>query len=267
MKKKKVALTLAVALALIGLVSAGGLRVQPGGLLIQNVPPGLDYDIYTNTGIQLEIFNNDDREHTYTITSKKPSEVGLGVGSEYAEIPDTAWFYYSKNEVTIPANSSGSLRMFVSIPNDERYIGKKWEVIIAVEGKATGGETFSLAAFPKIQIETQKLDNSLKFSVNDRAGKPLGNVVISLNGELYRTDANGLAEIRDFAIGTYLIKVSKDGYSDASMEIVIRNTENTYEIEIDKKPEKPSNLWLYLVIGAVIVVVLVAVWLFRRKKG
>lgn len=266
MKKKNIALVLAVTLALIGLVTAGGLRVQPGGLLIQNVPPGLDYDIYKTTGIQLEIFNNDDREHTYTITSKKPSEVGLGVGGEYSEIPDTSWFYYSKNEVTIPANSSTAIRMFLSIPDDEKYLSKKWEVIIAVEGKAVGGETFSLAAFPKIQIETKKVENSLKFIITDREGNSVPDAGIQLGTTIYKTDEEGILELKNVDIGDYTVMVEKNGYSAFTKEIVVRNIENIYEIALDKKPEKASNLYLYIGILGVILIAGLIIWLSKRKK-
>lgn len=266
MKKKKIALALVVALALIGLVTAAGLMVQPGGLLIQNVPPGLDYGIYENKGIQLEIFNNDDREHTYTITSKKPSEIGLSVSSEYPEIPYTSWFYYSNNEVTIPANSSSAVRMFVSIPNDDKYLGKKWEVIIAVEGKATGGQTFSLAAFPKVQIETKKPENSLRFRILDRNGNPVKVAGIQLGTAKYNTDNEGILELKNFDIGDYTVGIEKEGYSTVTKEIVVRNTENIYEIALDKKPEKSSNLWLYIGILGVILVVVMVIWLSKRRR-
>lgn len=270
MKKTRVELGLILVLALISLVHASGLKVQPGGLLIQNVPPGVEFDVSKSAGIMLEIFNNNDGEHVYTITSKTPSQAGFSVTVGYLDIPDPSWFHYSKNEVRIPANGSASVRMLISIPNDERYIGKKWEVIIAVEGKSTGGETFALAAFPRIQIETQKLNNSVKFGILDSKLNPVQGAEIQLGTAyttaIYMTDGNGALEIKNIDIGNYTVLIKKDGYSTVIKEITLKNTENIFDITIDKKPVGTSTLWVYLVILAVIAVGL-AICLSKRKGG
>ncbi|MCJ7507595.1 MAG: hypothetical protein MUO85_02540, partial [candidate division Zixibacteria bacterium] len=73
------------------LALATGLGIEPGQILIQNVPPGISYDIFENTGIKLKVINQDIVPHIYSIRSAKPSEIGTWLKG-YLEIPDPSWF-------------------------------------------------------------------------------------------------------------------------------------------------------------------------------
>lgn len=133
-----------------------GLSVQPGGLLIQYVKLGQTYDLYEKSGIALIIENKDDKPHTYILTTSKPSEVGNKKWLKgYLEIPDHSWFWFEKNEVTVEAQSKQEVKMFLKIPQEERYYNQHWAVSLGITGKPEKGEMLTLAVYPRYQIETE----------------------------------------------------------------------------------------------------------------
>jgi len=132
-----------------------GLAVEPGGLLLQDIALGELYDLAEKTGIFLTIHNRDRNDHTYVITSYRPSEVGnrrLPVG--YSDIGDPSWLWFEQSEVRVPAQGAGKVRMFLRIPEDERYRNQHWSVSVGVAGKPEPGETLTLAVYPRFEIET-----------------------------------------------------------------------------------------------------------------
>jgi len=46
------------------------------------------------------------------------------------------------------------VRMYLEIPDDERYRNQHWSVSVAIVGKAEPGETLTLALYPRYEIET-----------------------------------------------------------------------------------------------------------------
>ena len=132
-----------------------GLAVEPGGLLIQGIGPGELYDLEQETGILLTIRNRDRTDHTYLLSTHRPSEVGnrrLPVG--YSDVVDPSWLSFEQREVRVPAQGSSRVRMYLEIPDDERYRNQHWSVSVAIVGKAERGETLTLALYPRYEIET-----------------------------------------------------------------------------------------------------------------
>ena len=140
-----------------GIVLAAGITIEPGQILIQNVPPGTSYDIFEKTGIKLKVINQDTVVHTYAITIAKPSKVSTGTWLKgYLEIPDPSWFYLEKNELTIGPNDTGYVKMYLKIPNEEKYYNQHWVVAIPIEGKPGKGQVeIMLALYPQFLIETE----------------------------------------------------------------------------------------------------------------
>ncbi|MFH1777521.1 MAG: hypothetical protein ABH952_08205 [Candidatus Omnitrophota bacterium] len=133
-----------------------GLSVQPGGLLIQQVKLGETYDLEEKSGITLLIENKDDLPHTYKITTFKPSAVGNKKWLKgYLEIPDPAWFWFDKDEVTVPPQSREKVRMYFKIPQEEKYYNQHWTISLGIAGSAEKGEMLTLAVYPRYQLETE----------------------------------------------------------------------------------------------------------------
>lgn len=133
-----------------------GLSVQPGGLLIQNVKLGENYDLHQKSGIALIIENKDAQAHTYILTTAKPSQVGNKKWLKgYLEMPEPSWFWFEKNEVTVEAQSKKEVKMFLKIPEEEKYYNQHWTVSLGISGKPEAGQMLTLAVYPRYQLETE----------------------------------------------------------------------------------------------------------------
>jgi hypothetical protein len=132
-----------------------GLSVEPGWLLIRNVPVGQLYDVDYWTKTRFKVRNSSDKPRCYRLKADKPEKVGVKVLKGYAGIPDPAWFWFENKEVPTPANGAEETKMFACIPNEEKYCNQKWAVGIDVEGKPEAGEGLALAVSPVFYIETE----------------------------------------------------------------------------------------------------------------
>ena len=132
-----------------------GLSVEPGGLLIQRVPVGQLYDMDYWTKIQMKISNDSDTPRKYTLKVDKPPKVGVNVLKGYSSMPEPSWFWFEKNEVLVPANSMVGVKMFMRIPDEDKYCNQKWAIGIEIEGKSDGKETLLLSVSPVFHIETE----------------------------------------------------------------------------------------------------------------
>ncbi len=132
-----------------------GLSVAPGGLLIQHVKLGELYDLDEVAGTPLKISSRDQKPRTYRLSAHRPSEVGNGKWLQgYLEIPDPAWFWFDQETVTVAPGSSAYVKMYLRIPQDDRYSNQHWVVAVGVQGQAASGEALALAMYPRYQIET-----------------------------------------------------------------------------------------------------------------
>jgi len=134
--------------------SADGLGINMGIELLQQVPLGENYSVKPT----LIISNNSDKANTFVLSTIKPS-TGLGTTLGYSDLPELGWISFEKKEMQIPANSSDSVRVYLSIPKEDRYYNRHWSVYISVAGKP-GSSTITLACYPKILIETESQQSS-----------------------------------------------------------------------------------------------------------
>ncbi|MFH1128539.1 MAG: hypothetical protein V1699_03935 [Candidatus Omnitrophota bacterium] len=132
-----------------------GLSVEPGGLSIQKVPIGQLYDMEYWIKMRFKVYNDSDKPRRYSLKVDKPVKVGVNVLKGYTGIPNPSWFWFEKNEVLVPANSKEEIKMFLRIPNEEKYCNQKWAVGIDVEGKPEAEERLVLAVSPVFYIETE----------------------------------------------------------------------------------------------------------------
>ena len=134
----------------VGVVFAMGMRVQPGGALVQGVPVGERRELPA----PLVIFNDDDAPHVVTVSAYKPSAVGGRPKRGYNEIPDAAWMTFQPDAIEAPARGKGSIKMFLSVPADKKLLNQHWSVNLAVRSKTGKGKQIGLAIYPRFEIET-----------------------------------------------------------------------------------------------------------------
>jgi len=128
---------------------ATGMSVNMGIELLQQVPPGESYLLNP----VLIIYNKSDKASTFVLSAVKPS-TGLGTTLGYFDLPELNWITFEKNQIKIPPNGNDSVRVYLSIPKEDKYYNQHWSVYISVAAGAGGGN-ISLACYPKILIETE----------------------------------------------------------------------------------------------------------------
>lgn len=174
---KRTALFPAAVLAISLLICAGdsdaaGLRVEPGGLLIQKVPVGEARSVVESVEMAFVVYNRDSIPHSYCISAHRPSRTGNGKWPRgYDEIPDASWIVPTPDVLEIPAGSSASFDVVIEVPDDARLYNQKWAVTMAVEGKPVKGRNVALALYPMLQIETRPKELS--------DGRPHGAVAVA----------------------------------------------------------------------------------------
>ncbi len=180
---------LTVVLFIVPHITIGeGLTVEPGGLLLQNVPLGKVYDLHKETGMYIKVCNSLDRSVTYRISVQRPSEGGSGrwmVG--YQEIPDPDFLSFDRNEVAIEPEGVGEVNLSLTLPDEPRYYNQHWAVTVAIEGQPAPGEAFALAAYLPFEIETEsRMANGVR---------PWGKIGVEPSSLTLKTAENGKVKI------------------------------------------------------------------------
>ncbi len=163
-------------LSMLGRAEAASLKVSPARFIIHDVKPGVQYDLYKETGVRITLYNDDDASRTWLLTMHRPSERGTWERG-YAEIPDARWCWLDQNEVTVEPNGKAYAHLFLKVPGDEKYYNQHWVVTLGVDGKPGAGG-IALAADIRAQIETTSSPG-----VNERPDGLLGMVPSALQIE------------------------------------------------------------------------------------
>jgi hypothetical protein len=172
----RIVVTAAVVVAALGAGSpdapAAGLTVEPGGLLIQDVPVGEARSVVDASGISFVVHNRDEISHSYAISVHRPSRAGNGAWPRgYCEIPDASWIRPVPEILTIPPGSSAVFDLEIDVPDDARLYNQKWAATLSVESVPVPGINVALALYPSIQIETR--------AVVGAKARPLGAVAVA----------------------------------------------------------------------------------------
>ncbi len=169
-----------LAAALLGVVAqveAASLKVSPARFIVHDVHPGVQYDIYKETGLRITVFNDDDTERAWLLSVHRPSERGTWERG-YAEIPDASWCWFDRSEVTVPPKGIAYAHLFLRVPEEEKFLNQRWVVTLGVDGKPGAGG-IALAADIRVQIETKSAAD-----VKQEPDGPLGTVpsILQLEG-------------------------------------------------------------------------------------
>lgn len=91
--------------------------------------------------------------------------------------------------------------------------------------------------------------NTASIAIKVKTGEQLGlaEAKLVINGKEYLTDQNGQVSIEKILAGEYDLKVSKDGYQDATHHLTIKRGENPIVlIDLTKTPEKVFTIKGYV---------------------
>lgn len=130
-----IVLTLGVVLCMAYSVSAAqsGLKTNYTKFIADNLPIGHTLSMKKIANAPLMVGSNYDVPVIITIQPKLPKKLQPG----YEAIPDPSWIRIEADTVTVPANSSVELDVMVSIPDDPKYFGKKYQCDLNIY---TGGD-------------------------------------------------------------------------------------------------------------------------------
>lgn len=129
---------------------AGGLRTQLGEVVIENLQVGQTYNLKDLANLSLIVTNTSDFSLDLKMEVLVPSEGELKL--EARAIPDVSWVELSQDLHTVEPGLQAISDILISIPDDDQYMGKTFQVIIWSHSLARPGSGMSLAYGLKSRI-------------------------------------------------------------------------------------------------------------------
>ena len=125
--------------AVCNVVQAGGLSTQLGEVVVENLQIGQTYNLKELANLRLIVTNTSDYGVDLRMDVLLPDSSELRKGAE--PIPDTSWVSLSQTLFELGPNEKATSDIILSIPEDKRYLGKKFQVTIwshTLGGKGSG---------------------------------------------------------------------------------------------------------------------------------
>jgi hypothetical protein len=139
-----------LALVVYNVAEAGGLSTQLGEVVIENLQIGQTYNLKQLANLNLIVTNTSDYGVDLRMDILLPDSSELKKGSD--PIPDTSWVKLSQNLFKLAPNEKASSDIIVSIPDDDQYRGKKYQVTIWSHTLGGSGSGMFLAYGLKTRI-------------------------------------------------------------------------------------------------------------------
>lgn len=105
--------------------------LRPAQVLLKDLPLGKIEGV-----TEVEIYNNSDSSHLYTITPipfYTEREKGIGLSDSYEPLPDPAWIVPQPKSLKIERGKSGIVSLGLNIPVRPEFYAKRWEGIVLVK--------------------------------------------------------------------------------------------------------------------------------------
>lgn len=128
-----------LAAAAVNGAEAGGLRTQLGEVVIENLQIGQTYNLKELANLRLIVTNTSDYSVDLRMDILLPDSSELRQGAE--PLPDTTWVSLSHNLFKLDPDEKATSDITISIPDDDQYLGKKYQVTIwsrTLGGKGAG---------------------------------------------------------------------------------------------------------------------------------
>ena len=106
------------------IVQAQSFSVSPVEIEIDNLSPG------EVTQFNLTTHNKEDVNHVFALTTYNPGGSERREGR--AEFPDNSWISFSPKKVEVGANSEARTEVTVTVPPDQKWASKDWEIWLRV---------------------------------------------------------------------------------------------------------------------------------------
>jgi hypothetical protein len=144
---------------------AMGLAIGPDQIDLDDVPLGSKVTASQLAGqpLYLEITNNSSTAFDYVIDILHSGETSAPLPANYQDVPDTSWIIPEAEEIWIEAGKTKKIDLYLNLPDDPNYAGKKYQAVIEVKNKKKRPEDiFVLAAQVRIRFSTQTVDEMMR---------------------------------------------------------------------------------------------------------
>lgn len=122
----------------------GSLGMKPSVVEFEDVPPG------ATESVTITLFNNSDREQTYTVASlflDKKHEPKTYLTHSHSLLVNHEWIQHDRT-VKVKPGRSAPLNVTVTVPDDAGHFGKKWEDCLLIKPEKGRAE------FVRVRITT-----------------------------------------------------------------------------------------------------------------
>ena len=124
---------------------AQSFSVSPAEVEIDNLSPGEEVEF------NLTIRNKDTVNHTFILTTYNPDKSQRRQGR--AEFPDESWVSFPQR-VEVKANSTTGARVKVTIPSNQKWAGKDWEIWLGAAPESS--ELLSVKLYVRLLVSTSQ---------------------------------------------------------------------------------------------------------------
>jgi hypothetical protein len=129
-------------------------------------------------GASFRIINDSPDAQTYTATIRKPSQAGRALLFGYEEIPDPT-FIVPEQDITVAANSTQDIALWMNIPAEEKYYNRKWEAEIEVTQK---GGSMGIQLEGQLWLETEAKAETGSLGTSAGGGFVLAPAILDFKG-------------------------------------------------------------------------------------
>lgn len=127
--------------------------VLPPKIMLFDFKLGEKQDLAELTGNQFKIINPNDEDYRYRVTSIRIADSKVTSSPGYEDCPDPSFLTFSESEVDVPANTVKVVKLFLNIPDEKEYRGKKYMFLIS-----TGllGQAISVDQYNRVYVATEE---------------------------------------------------------------------------------------------------------------
>lgn len=123
-------------------LSSVGISTDFNNILIENLQIGREYNLTTLAGLPMKVKNISEMKLKIKVEPVFPAENYLREGFEV--IPDTSWIKLSNTEFDVSPGEYAVLDVIISIPEDDKYLGKKYQVHLWSRAQIESGNLVSV---------------------------------------------------------------------------------------------------------------------------
>ncbi|MBN1385025.1 MAG: hypothetical protein JW983_09120 [Elusimicrobia bacterium] len=250
---KKFSLLIVIILAFNSIASGLGISTEFNNIFIENLQIGGEYNIREIANLPLKVQNTGEEKVRIDIHPVVPQKEHLREGFEV--IPSTEWIRLSKERFEVGPEEYAISDVIISIPDDEIYLGKKYQVnlwscvsrigagagMVSVTPGIEGSLLFSIAPV-KTKEKIKPVDLSFEvepeelYAVADSTCELIGIIEIKNISKRSRK-----YEISQEDINKANIRI-KDGYEAAPEGMILSFV--PAELKIRRRKKKSFNVYI-----------------------